>query len=101
MKGLNQPTLLQIQYYLRSYRELTLGSGANTTEEIRAKIKANMYHPNISEEKGFYFGYDVDAAGEPIVEANNFRIAFTSKRLPRKLYMQTYCSLIDGRKISN
>ena len=40
-----------------------------------------MYHPNISEEKGFYFGYDVDAAGEPIVEANNFRIAFTSKKL--------------------
>ena len=80
MKGRNQPTLLQIQYHLRSYRELTLGSGANTTEEIIAKIKANMSHPNISVEKGFYFGYDVDAAGEPIVEANNFRIAFHFKK---------------------
>jgi hypothetical protein len=35
MKGHNQPTLAQIQYYLRNYCELTLGSRANTTEEIR------------------------------------------------------------------
>jgi hypothetical protein len=27
-----------------------------------------------------YFGYEVNAEGEPKVEANNFRIAFTSKK---------------------
>ncbi len=81
MKGLEQPTLPQIQYYLRNYREITLGSGSNTTDDIKAKIKAHQYHPNIKDEDGFFFGYEVDANGEPIVEADNFRVGFTSKKL--------------------
>ena len=40
-----------------------------------------MYHANINENQGFYFGYELDSEGEPIVEANNFRVAFTSKKL--------------------
>ena len=55
MKGLDQPTLLQLQSYLKTYRVLTLGSGVNTTEEIIQKIKANMYYPGIDENKGFFW----------------------------------------------
>jgi Tfp pilus assembly protein PilX len=81
MKGLIQPTLPQIQSYLKIYRITTLGVGVNTTAELKTKIKANMYHPNIPDEQGFYFGYEMDGEGEPIIDANNFRIGFTSKKL--------------------
>jgi hypothetical protein len=69
MKDLPQPTLAQLRYYLRNYRELTIGTGTVTTEDIKNKIKENMFHTNIKEEQGFYFGYDLDSNGEPIVES--------------------------------
>ena len=53
MKDLDQPTLLQLQSYLKTYRVMTLGSGVNTKEEIIQKIKSNMYYPGINEYKGF------------------------------------------------
>jgi hypothetical protein len=81
LKDLPQPTLVQLRYYLRNYRELTIGTGAVTKEDIKNKIKENMFHPNIKEEQGFYFGSYLDSNGEPIVESTKFRVAFTSKKL--------------------
>ena len=40
-----------------------------------------MYYPNIPEENFFFFGYELDQDGEPIVDPNNFRVAFTSKKI--------------------
>jgi hypothetical protein len=43
MKGLTQPTLTQIQTYVKNYRTQILGSStAVTTTELKAKIKANI-----------------------------------------------------------
>ena len=55
MKNLTQPTLMQLQNYVKYYRVETLGVGGVTTAEIKEKIKANMYHPNIREEQGFFW----------------------------------------------
>ena len=40
-----------------------------------------MYHQNIKDDQGFYFWYETDVDGEPLVDAKNFRVAFTSKKL--------------------
>ena len=40
-----------------------------------------MYHPNIKDDEGFYFGYKTGVDREPLVDAKNFRVAFTSKKL--------------------
>ena len=63
MKGLIQLTLSQIQSYLKVSRVSTLGEGVNNTTEPKDKIKANMYHPNIKDDEGFYFGYETDVYG--------------------------------------
>ena len=38
-----------------------------------------MYYPNILKQM-FFFGYELDQDGEPIVDPNNFHLLFTSKK---------------------
>ena len=76
MSGLIQPTLTQIQNYLKVS---TLGEDVNTTSELKDKIKANV-STYIIDNQGFYFGYETDVDEEPIIDANNFKVAFTSKK---------------------
>jgi hypothetical protein len=52
------------------YRITTLGVGVHTTAELKTKIKANMYHPNIPDGQGFYFGYEMD--GILFLQASHF-----------------------------
>ena len=42
MNGLTQPTLAQIQTYVKSYRWQTLGPAAVTTAELQEKIKTRL-----------------------------------------------------------
>ena len=57
MKDLPQPTLTQIQTFVKAYRMENLGIGTVTAADIKFKIKANMKHPNIKDEQGFYLGF--------------------------------------------
>ncbi len=53
-KDLPQPTLTQLQTYIKAYRVETKGVGAVIIEDIKAKIKAYIYHPNIKNEQGLF-----------------------------------------------
>ena len=37
-----------------------------------------MYHPNTPDEQAFYYGYEMERERAPIIDANNFRVAFKS-----------------------
>ena len=56
MKDLPQPSLTQIQTYIKAYRMETIGVGAVTTEDIKAKIKANMFILILKMSKVFFLG---------------------------------------------
>ena len=71
MHYLPQPTLSQLQYYIKTKRKELL-SNINEVDEIKILIKSFGFKPDLPIERAFFFGYQVDKLGEPIIEIESF-----------------------------
>ena len=83
MFGLTQPTLTQIQYYVRILRVENGASAAhNNLQSIIDLMKQWSYCLAKNIERAFFFGHEIDINGEIVLDdVDNFRVALTSKRL--------------------
>ena len=79
MKDKPQPSLEQLQWYLRKDR-FKKKMHDNTIQCIKNLIKSNKYYDGIKEDKAFFFGVEFDDVGEPIInsgEVEAFRVGLT------------------------